>query len=158
MKKNSIIALLIAMVAMSAQAQLLYKISGKGLTKPSYIIGTYHLADVKFVDSIPGLKKAMDETERRRQKQMAFNQEHGITPTGVKKAVKELIDGVLSPAAQEEKREDNIDVLLEDEKAMAKELKRLEKQMLDHAKNLEFEQAAAVRDKLNKLKQRLFSL
>ncbi len=62
MKKNSIIALLIAMVAMSAQAQLLYKISGKGLTKPSYIIGTYHLADVKFVDSIPGLKKAMDET------------------------------------------------------------------------------------------------
>ncbi|NOL51488.1 excinuclease ABC subunit UvrB [Pelistega suis] len=109
----------------------------------------------KITDS---MKKAMDETERRRQKQVAFNQEHGITPTGVKKAVKELIDGVLSPAAQEEKREDNIDVLLEDEKAMAKELKRLEKQMLDHAKNLEFEQAAAVRDKLNKLKQRLFSL
>ncbi len=109
----------------------------------------------KITDS---MKKAMDETERRRQKQMAFNQAHGITPTGVKKAVKELIDGVLSPATQEDKQEDNVEVLLTDEKAMAKELKRLEKQMLDHAKNLEFEQAAAVRDKLNKLKQRLFSL
>ncbi|MCQ9328803.1 excinuclease ABC subunit UvrB [Pelistega suis] len=109
----------------------------------------------KITDS---MKKAMDETERRRQKQMDFNQAHGITPTGVKKAVKELIDGVLSPAAQEDKQEDNVEVLLSDEKAMAKELKRLEKQMLDHAKNLEFEQAAAVRDKLNKLKQRLFSL
>ncbi len=109
----------------------------------------------KITDS---MKKAIDETERRRQKQMAFNQAHGITPTGVKKAVKELIDGVLSPAAQEDKQEDNVEVLLTDEKAMAKELKRLEKQMLDHAKNLEFEQAAAVRDKLNKLKQRLFSL
>lgn len=109
----------------------------------------------KITDS---MRKAMDETERRRQKQMAFNQAHGITPTGVKKAVKELIDGVLSPAAQEDKQEDNVEVLLSDEKAMAKELKRLEKQMLDHAKNLEFEQAAAVRDKLNKLKQRLFSL
>ncbi len=109
----------------------------------------------KITDS---MRKAMDETERRRQKQMAFNQAHGITPTGVKKAVKELIDGVLSPAAQEDKQEDNVEVLLTDEKAMAKELKRLEKQMLDHAKNLEFEQAAAVRDKLNKLKQRLFSL
>lgn len=109
----------------------------------------------KITDS---MKKAMDETERRRQKQMDFNQAHGITPTGVKKAVKELIDGVLSPAAQEDKQEDNVEVLLTDEKAMAKELKRLEKQMLDHAKNLEFEQAAAVRDKLNKLKQRLFSL
>ncbi len=109
----------------------------------------------KITDS---MKKAIDETERRRQKQMAFNQAHGITPTGVKKAVKELIDGVLSPATQEDKQEDNVEVLLTDEKAMAKELKRLEKQMLDHAKNLEFEQAAAVRDKLNKLKQRLFSL
>lgn len=109
----------------------------------------------KVTDS---MKKAMDETERRRQKQMAFNQAHGITPIGVKKAVKELIDGVLSPAAQEGKQEDNVEVLLADEKVMAKELKRLEKQMLDHAKNLEFEQAAAVRDKLNKLKQRLFSL
>lgn len=109
----------------------------------------------KVTDS---MKKAIDETERRRQKQMAFNQAHGITPIGVKKAVKELIDGVLSLAPQEQKLEDNIDTLLTDEKAMAKELKRLEKQMLDHAKNLEFEQAAAVRDKLNKLKQRLFSL
>ncbi len=106
----------------------------------------------KVTDS---MKKAMDETERRRQKQMAFNQEHGITPKGVQKAVKKLIDGVLSPAAQEESVELAADVEFADEKAVAKELKRLEKQMLDHAKNLEFEQAAAVRDKLNKLKQKL---
>lgn len=108
----------------------------------------------KITDS---MKKAMDETERRRQKQMTFNQEHGITPKGVKKAVKELIDGVLSPAAQEEK-DDSLDAIIGDEKAMSKELKRLEKQMLEHAKNLEFEQAAAIRDKLNKLKEQLFRM
>lgn len=108
----------------------------------------------KITDS---MKKAMDETERRRQKQMNFNQEHGITPKGVKKAVKELIDGVLSPAAQEEK-DDSLDAIIGDEKAMSKELKRLEKQMLEHAKNLEFEQAAAIRDKLNKLKEQLFRM
>ena len=57
-----LLALLISFI-MNANAQLLYKISGNGLTQPSYIIGTYHLAPVSFVDSIPGLKEAMDAIE-----------------------------------------------------------------------------------------------
>lgn len=64
MKKISIITMLLVAVFMSANAQLLYKISGKGLAKPSYIVGTYHLAPVAFVDSIPGLRDAMAQTEQ----------------------------------------------------------------------------------------------
>ncbi len=56
--------MLLVAVFMSANAQLLYKISGKGLAKPSYIVGTYHLAPVAFVDSIPGLRDAMAQTEQ----------------------------------------------------------------------------------------------
>ena len=63
MKKLFSIMLLVCAVTLGAQAQLLYKISGNGLKVPSYIIGTYHFADVKFTDSIPGLKKALDETQ-----------------------------------------------------------------------------------------------
>lgn len=55
---------LVVMTAMSMQAQLLYKISGNGLTKPSYIIGTYHLAPVSFADSIPGLTEALAASEQ----------------------------------------------------------------------------------------------
>lgn len=64
MKKISIITMLLVAVFMNANAQLLYKISGKGLAKPSYIVGTYHLAPVAFVDSIPGLRDAMAQTEQ----------------------------------------------------------------------------------------------
>ena len=64
MKKLFSIMLLVCAVTLGAQAQLLYKISGNGLKVPSYIIGTYHFADVKFTDSIPGLKKALDETQQ----------------------------------------------------------------------------------------------
>ena len=56
--------LLLLMAAVTMQAQLLWKISGNGLQKPSYIIGTYHLANVSFTDSIKGLKAAMDATEQ----------------------------------------------------------------------------------------------
>ena len=99
------------------------------------------------------MRRAIDETERRRAKQLAFNVEHGITARGVSKAVREMIDGVvvstdLTPAS------DIPHELLADDKALAKEIRRLEKQMMDHARNLEFEQAAAARDALNALKQR----
>lgn len=115
-----------------------------------------HGKAILYADHITdSMKKAIDETERRRQKQMNFNQEHGITPKGVVKAVKELIDGVLVPAEEPAAEDQQLNDILADEKALAKELKRLEKQMLDHAKNLEFEQAAAVRDKLNRLKAKM---
>ena len=64
MKKTIITLALVLTAALSANAQLLYKISGNGLNRDSYIIGTYHLAQVSFVDSIPGIKEALDNTEQ----------------------------------------------------------------------------------------------
>ncbi|NOL49048.1 excinuclease ABC subunit UvrB [Pelistega europaea] len=116
-----------------------------------------HGKAILYADHITdSMKRAMDETERRRQKQIRFNEEHGITPKGVVKAIKELIDGVVVPAAVEATPEDvEFEAVLSDEKALSRELKRLEKQMLDHAKNLEFEQAAAIRDRLTRLKEKM---
>lgn len=101
------------------------------------------------------MHRAIEETERRRAKQIAFNEEHGITPRGVNKAVRELIDGVVASDPTASLREDVPDELIRDEKAAAREIKRLEKEMMDHARNLEFEQAAAARDKLQRLKTKL---
>lgn len=115
-----------------------------------------HGKAILYADRITdSMHKAISETERRRTKQMKYNEEHGITPKGVSKAVREMIDGVISNAAQI-----NLDNELEfmdvigDEKSLAREIKRLEKQMHEHARNLEFEQAAAVRDTLTRLKQK----
>ncbi|PHY06582.1 MAG: excinuclease ABC subunit B [Alcaligenaceae bacterium] len=101
------------------------------------------------------MKRAMGETERRRNKQLAFNLEHGIEPRSVRKAVRELIDGIVAPAFREQPEDLTSYALLTDEKALAKEFRRLEKLMLDHARNLEFEQAAAARDALKALKDRV---
>jgi excinuclease ABC subunit B len=105
------------------------------------------------------MRRAIDETERRRAKQIAFNAENNITPIGIRKSIKELIDGVYSPqearetlqVAQEQAKFESMS-----EKQVSKEIKRLEKLMIDHAKNLEFEKAAQVRDQLHVLKQQLF--
>ncbi len=109
----------------------------------------------KITDS---MRRAMGETQRRRERQIAFNTEHGIVPRSVIKQVKDLIDGVYSQkAGQEAERLAQIKVELDDmdEKALAREIKRLEKTMLEHARNLEFEQAARTRDQLALLKQRI---
>src|SRR5476649_312366 len=105
------------------------------------------------------MRRAIDETERRRSKQIAFNEANGITPVGINKAIRDMIDGVYSPQDARE----NLQVAQEQakyeamsEKQISKEIKRLEKQMVDHAKNLEFEKAAQVRDQLHLLKQQLF--
>ncbi|MYZ41761.1 excinuclease ABC subunit UvrB [Schauerella aestuarii] len=110
---------------------------------------------ILYADRITdSMRRAMDETERRRNKQLAFNIEHGITARGVNKAVRDLIDGVVG-AQRDEVVESEIPAsLLGDEKALAKEFRRLEKAMMDHARNLEFEQAAAARDALTALKER----
>ncbi|AXE28566.1 excinuclease ABC subunit B [Chromobacterium phragmitis] len=100
------------------------------------------------------MKKAMDETERRRAKQMAFNAEHGITPKGVEKKIKDIIDGVYSVEAERKKLVDEAAVAMMDEKTLAKEIKRLEKDMLEAARNLEFERAARIRDELKQLKEK----
>jgi len=118
--------------------------------------GTAILYGDRITDS---MRRAIDETERRRAKQIAFNTANNIIPIGVKKSIREMIDGVYSP---QEARE-TLQVAQEaakfeamSEKQVSKEIKRLEKLMVDHAKNLEFEKAAQVRDQLHVLKQQLF--
>ena len=108
------------------------------------------------------MKKAMDETLRRREKQMAYNAEHGITPRTIIKQVKDLIDGVYSEKSGQEAERLEQAALQKakaqdmSEKDIAKAIKQLEKQMMEHARNLEFEKAAQARDQLAILKARAF--
>jgi excinuclease ABC subunit B len=115
---------------------------------------------ILYADRITdSMRRAIDETERRRAKQIAHNAAHGITPRSVKKQIKEMIDGVVSQAADDAKlkhMEEAAQVEALSEKDLAKRIKLLEKQMLDHAKNLEFEKAARVRDQLAQLKEQAF--
>ncbi|MFS2034588.1 excinuclease ABC subunit UvrB [Polaromonas sp. CT11-55] len=115
---------------------------------------------ILYADRITdSMKKAMGETERRRNKQIAFNLEHGITPRSVVKRIRDLIDGVYSEkSGKEAEKLEMQKALVEDmsEKDIAREIKRLEKQMIEHAKNLEFEKAARVRDQLHSLKEQAF--
>jgi excinuclease ABC subunit B len=107
------------------------------------------------------MKAAMDETTRRRTIQTAFNLEHGITPKGVSKKIKDIIDGVYDmdegkrerKAAQEQASYESLSV-----KQLTKEFKRIEKNMHDAAKNLEFEKAAELRDQLKTLKAKLLEV
>jgi excinuclease ABC subunit B len=110
----------------------------------------------KVTDS---MQKAIDETERRRAKQVAHNLALGITPRSVVKKVKELIDGVYSDkGAKDDLKAANEAAAIEalSEKDLGKRIKNLEKQMLDHARNLEFEKAARVRDQLALLREQAF--
>jgi len=108
------------------------------------------------------MKRAIGETERRRAKQLAWNETQGITPRSIVKQVRDLIDGVyseksgrdealLEQAAVQRARVEDMS-----EKDIAREIKRLEKQMLEHARNLEFEKAARLRDQLARLKEQAF--
>jgi excinuclease ABC subunit B len=115
------------------------------------------------------MRQAIDETERRRRRQAEYNVAHGITPKGIVKAVKEIIDGVqprapstrsrryaapTTPAAAEEAA--GYDAMAPD--ALGRQLKKLEKRMYEHAKNLEFEEAAQLRDKIRAIRERRFGL
>jgi len=123
-----------------------------------HINGTAILYADRVTDSI---KRALDETERRRNKQLDYNEHHGITPKGVMKRIKDLIDGVYEAedaeavrvAARQEARYEAMS-----EKQLAREIKALEKKMVQHAKNLEFEEAARARDELAELKKRVFGV
>ena len=115
---------------------------------------------ILYADRITdSMKMAMGETERRRNKQLAFNTLHGITPRSIVKRIKDLIDGVYSEKSGKDAQKLEMQkALVEDmsEKDIAREIKRLEKQMVEHAKNLEFEKAARVRDQLHVLKEQAF--
>ena len=119
-----------------------------------HLNGTAILYADQVTDSI---KRALAETERRRKKQESYNEAHGITPKGVMKRIKDLIDGVYETedlkAAEEAGRYEAMS-----EKQLSREIKLLEKKMLAHARNLEFEEAAKVRDQLAELKKKVFGV
>jgi excinuclease ABC subunit B len=119
-------------------------------------------AAILYADTVTdSMQRAIGETERRRRKQLAYNQAHRITPRGVQKRIKDLIDGVYDAghaaaelkAAQDEARYEAMS-----EKQVAREIRALEKQMLESAQNLEFERAAAARDRLAELRKRVFGV
>ena len=115
------------------------------------VAGTAILYADKMTDS---MKRAIGETERRRAKQKAYNEAHGITPKSVKKEVRDIIDGVYRPdAPSREDIAENVGSMTE--KELSARIKKLEKEMFEYAKNLDFEKAAAVRDKLAELKSRV---
>lgn len=110
----------------------------------------------KITDS---MKKAIDETERRRAKQIAHNLAMGIVPRTIHKQIRDMIDGVVSDktAKQEiQAAQAAAEVEALNEKDLGKRIKALEKQMLEHARNLEFEKAARVRDQLSLLREQAF--
>ncbi|MCK9200580.1 MAG: excinuclease ABC subunit UvrB [Gallionella sp.] len=105
------------------------------------------------------MKKAIGETDRRRTKQQEFNEANGITPIGVQKRIKDIIEGMYEPDAartQLKAAQAQAKYLAMSEKEVSKEITRLEKEMLAAAKNLEFERAAEMRDQLKKLKEAVF--
>ncbi|MBX9904813.1 MAG: excinuclease ABC subunit UvrB [Burkholderiales bacterium] len=115
---------------------------------------------ILYADKITeSMRRAIGETERRRAKQLAHNLAQGITPIGVTKRIKDIIDGIYDHdsaregqrAAQNQARYD-----LMGDKEMTREIKRVEKDMYDAARNLEFERAAQLRDELQRLKKRFF--
>ena len=117
-------------------------------------------AAILYADTMTdSMKRAIDETERRRAKQLAYNEQHHITPAGIMKEIRDLIDGVFHP--QDSLQESHVadeqaqyDVM--SEKELSREIKKLEKQMMEYAKNLEFEKAAKARDQLHILRERAF--
>ena len=115
---------------------------------------------ILYADTITqSMQRAIAETERRREKQIRFNTERGITPRGVSKKIKDIIDGVYDvESVQNELKAAQQQAAYEamDEKTVAREIKRLEKLMLECARNLEFEKAAAARDDLFRLRERVF--
>jgi excinuclease ABC subunit B len=117
-------------------------------------------AAILYADRITGsMRRAIDETERRRARQLAFNAAHGIVPQGIRKRVRDLIDGVVSDRAARDdlaRAEAAAEVGAIAEKDLGKRIKQLERQMLEHARNLEFEQAARLRDQLALLREQAF--
>ena len=119
---------------------------------------------ILYGDKITGsMRRAIDETERRREKQVQHNKEQGITPQGLKKMVRDIMDDAYTTGAGQPERkrtrkvaEDKAPYVARSPAQVAKDIEKLEAEMMKHAKNLEFEQAAAVRDQIHKLREEGF--
>jgi excinuclease ABC subunit B len=122
-----------------------------------------HGKAILYGDEVTGsMHRAIAETERRQKKQIAFNKTHGIIPYGVQKAVREIIDGVYAPALGNVRQhtqiaEEAAEYTRLSPQQLTKCLQQLEQQMYKHAQNLEFEEAAQLRDKVKKIKSQFFS-
>jgi len=118
---------------------------------------------ILYADTITGsMKRAMEETQRRREKQVAYNLEHGITPQSIRKGVQDIMEGARADTTDfgykmgKKKRgaeEAATSLRLLSPEQIVREIKRLEAQMYKHARNLEFEEAAKIRDAIEKMKQ-----
>lgn len=113
---------------------------------------------ILYADTVTGsMQYAMDETNRRRKKQEAYNKEHGITPSSVKKNVDDLLEGLREREGEAERREtyaslsDKSQDAMDDPTKLPKHIEKLRKDMREAAENLEFEQAAKIRDEIKKL-------
>jgi excinuclease ABC subunit B len=118
---------------------------------------------ILYADKITGsMQRAIDETERRRAMQIEHNKKNGITPTSIVKGVKDIMEGAYAATGQNRRDRQAAqanaayDVIggAEPIKNIAKEIKRLEEKMYQHARNLEFEEAAQTRDLLGKLREK----
>jgi excinuclease ABC subunit B len=106
------------------------------------------------------MQRALDETDRRRAKQIEYNLKHGITPQSIVKAVQDIMEGARGDGDRDGRRglaADEGDLLLAPEQAM-KRIKKLEAEMYKHARNLEFEEAARLRDQVEKLRHQVFGV
>lgn len=125
-----------------------------------------HGKAILYADKITGsMQRAIDENNRRREKQQQYNEAHGITPKGVEKAIKDIIEGARetmdnAPAVVKAQmhQEAAIDILSLSPKQLEKKLNAMESEMLEHAKNLAFEKAAKLRDEINRIKQQSLGL
>jgi excinuclease ABC subunit B len=117
---------------------------------------------ILYADKITNsMRRAIDETDRRRTKQLAHNVEHGIVPKGVQKKIKDIIDGVYNMEEQQQAlkvAQEHAHYAALDDKTLTREIKRIEKEMMAAARNLEFERAAQLRDELHNLKKLLFGV
>ncbi len=125
---------------------------------------------ILYGDDVTGsMERAIEETERRRSKQVTYNEEHGITPKGIQKAIKDIMEGAYAPGGRGKARQRGRDRKVAEDRAayaaevvnlspeaLARKLKQMEDQMLEAAKNLEFEEAARLRDEMTEIKQQAF--
>ncbi|WP_024330340.1 excinuclease ABC subunit UvrB [Simiduia agarivorans] len=112
---------------------------------------------ILYADKITGsMQRAIDETDRRREKQLAHNEKHGITPVGVKKSIADILEAGQAPGKKKRQKvaEKPADYALAEGEDIWKTIAELEQKMFQHAKDLEFEQAAQLRDAIHKLKAR----
>ena len=121
---------------------------------------------ILYADQITGsMERAIAETERRREKQLSYNKEHNITPKGVEKSVQDIMEGARRMPTRGKAKAKKVadqrlsyssDIANLSPAALSRKLGEMEKQMLEHAKNLEFEEAAALRDQVAEIKQLAF--